>query len=162
MSFGAGPVMAASAMVSAAEVVGGVSVWMAAAKGREAALFLRKVRRLSMRTIMDDRGVLHEPKQGSSYGMFAVVLCSKRRHCKLGSPGSTCEFWRSAEQRQCQEGSDPRTCGGKSNIDPVFRVADNRECREEIPHTAPGCSRYTPLRGNGSVEHYINCVCCGG
>src|SRR5579862_241041 len=60
MSFGAVPLMAVSATVSAASVsaaiAAGLSVWMAAANGSEAALVLRKVRRLSMRSIMaDDR-----------------------------------------------------------------------------------------------------------
>src|SRR5580704_2938786 len=55
MSFGSAPLMAASAIVSA-EIAAGLNVWMAAANGREAALVLRKVRRLSMRSIMaDDR-----------------------------------------------------------------------------------------------------------
>ena len=47
MSFGVAPLVATSAIVSA-EIVAGMSVWMAAANGREAALVLRKVRRLSM------------------------------------------------------------------------------------------------------------------
>jgi hypothetical protein len=59
MSFGATPLMAASAIVSA-EIVAGLNVWMASANGREAALVLRKVRRLSMRSIMDDDRIPYE------------------------------------------------------------------------------------------------------
>jgi hypothetical protein len=51
MSFGAAPPVAASAIVSA-ETVAGLSVRIAAANGREAALVLRKVRRLSMWSII--------------------------------------------------------------------------------------------------------------
>jgi hypothetical protein len=46
--------MAASAIVSA-EIVAGLSVSMAAANGREAALVLRKVRRLSIPAIIADQ-----------------------------------------------------------------------------------------------------------
>src|SRR6478735_1838748 len=61
MSFGAVLLIAASTIVSA-ESVGGVSVWIAAANGREAALVLRKLRRLSMRSIMDDHRPPYEPE----------------------------------------------------------------------------------------------------
>jgi hypothetical protein len=50
MSFGAVPLIAASAIVSA-EIAGGLNVLRAAANGTEAALVLRKVRRLSMRSL---------------------------------------------------------------------------------------------------------------
>src|SRR5579871_2276899 len=59
MSFGAVPLMGATAIVSA-EIVAGMSVWMAAASGREAALVLRNVRRLSMRSIMADGRISYE------------------------------------------------------------------------------------------------------
>src|ERR1700733_5102862 len=59
MSCGGPPLMAASAIV-AAEIVAGLSAWMAAANGREAALVLRKVRRLSMRSIMAHDRLPHE------------------------------------------------------------------------------------------------------
>src|SRR5579872_4932880 len=58
-SFGAAPLVAATAIVSA-EIVAGMSVWMAAASGREAALVLRNVRRLSMRSIMADGRISYE------------------------------------------------------------------------------------------------------
>ena len=51
MSVGAELLMATSAIVSA-EIVGGLSVWIAAVNGRQAALVLRKERRLSMRSII--------------------------------------------------------------------------------------------------------------
>jgi hypothetical protein len=51
MSLGAGQVVAMSMIVSA-EVNCGSSAWIAAAKGSEAALVLRKVRRLSMAPLL--------------------------------------------------------------------------------------------------------------
>src|SRR5579864_947169 len=61
-SFGAGPLMAASAIVSAA-IVAGLSVWRAAANGSDAALVLRKLRRLSMRIIMADHTLPYEQEK---------------------------------------------------------------------------------------------------
>jgi hypothetical protein len=54
--------MAASAIVSA-EIVAGLNVWMAAANGREAALVLRKVRRLSMQSIIADHRLPYEQEK---------------------------------------------------------------------------------------------------
>src|SRR5215471_15718087 len=62
MSFGAVPVMAASATVSS-DIASGLSVWMAAANGREAALVLRNMRRLSMRFIMADHRLWYEEER---------------------------------------------------------------------------------------------------
>src|SRR5215472_19104240 len=70
ISFGALPLMAASVIVSAVSVAG-VSVWMAAANGSEAALSLRKVRRLSMRTIMADHRLRTNRKEAPP-GKFSL------------------------------------------------------------------------------------------
>src|SRR5215813_8590971 len=59
ISVGVAPIIAASAIVPA-EIVLGLSVWMAAANGREAALVLRKVRRFGIRSIMADHRLLCE------------------------------------------------------------------------------------------------------
>jgi hypothetical protein len=40
-----------------------LNVWMAAANGREAALVLRKVRRLSMRSIIADHRLAYEQER---------------------------------------------------------------------------------------------------
>src|SRR5690242_7088600 len=53
MSFGAAPLMAAPAIVST-EMAAGLTVWIAVTNGRDAALVLRKVRRLGMRSIIAD------------------------------------------------------------------------------------------------------------
>src|SRR4030095_10617302 len=69
MSFGTVPLMAAAAIVCGATAAG-LSVWMAAANGREAALVLRNVRRLSMRSIMADHLLPHEPERKAANNML--------------------------------------------------------------------------------------------
>src|SRR5215469_15107612 len=75
MSFGAVPVMAASAIVSP-EIVAESSISMAAANGREAALVLRKVRRLSMRSIMAyHRLPYEEERRNRQQHVRLAILC---------------------------------------------------------------------------------------
>jgi hypothetical protein len=70
--------MAASAIVSA-EIEAGLNVWMAAANGREAALVLRKVRRLSMQSIIADHRLPTNRKKGTANNMFASSSSAGRQ-----------------------------------------------------------------------------------
>ncbi len=53
---------------------------------------------------------------------------------------------------------NPRTNRGEAHVHPVARVADDREGRQQIPDTAPGCSRQPPSRSHRRAEHNVHGV----
>jgi hypothetical protein len=73
MRFGAVPLKAASAIVST-EVVAGAAFWMAVTNGRDAALVLRKARRLIMRSIMDDHRLRTNRKEGANNILLGQLM----------------------------------------------------------------------------------------
>src|SRR5215475_12854093 len=81
MSFGAVPVIAASA-IGSADIAAGFNVWRLAANGTDAALALRKVRRLSMRSIMADYRLSYERTVAYSANQTLAPVCAV---CKSGS-----------------------------------------------------------------------------
>src|SRR5215813_5011360 len=81
MSFGAAPVTKALAIISAG-IVAGFNVWRLAANGTEAALALRKVRRLSMRSIMADHRLSYSRTVADSADQALAQVFAV---CKSGS-----------------------------------------------------------------------------
>src|ERR1700730_8324069 len=70
----------------------------------------------------------------------------------------------SSAPQPCYRGEcpEPRTRCSKKDVDGVFRIADYRKSRQQIPDGAPVRGPNTTSAGHGSVEEHVGCICRSG
>ena len=62
----------------------------------------------------------------------------RHKQTRSKGPHGPC-LLRSMQQRQRGIGADPRSSGGEANVDPISRIAYDRERGQQVPDAAPGC-----------------------